>query len=270
MRKTVFGFALILSVFTLTQCGDSKQNSEATAETQKALESFVEEQFDYPIPNSYQVTQMLQKANANYVFNITNSPDNAGNYESTWQQAMNLGIFGADLAYSSQYNRQEETVKFLQASKELIDNLNITTAFNQEMAARIEGNLENKDSLILIIGDSFQDTYNHLNVNGNEKTSLLVVAGSVIEGLHITSQLIISSDYDEMLLEVLANQKAQVQKLVEIMDAHAEDENVNRVLPTLRYIGLFFDQISPEAPITRGQFDDVYNSIRDMRSSIVG
>ena len=99
---------------------------------------------------------------------------------------------------------------------------------------------------------------------------MLVIAGSVIEGLHITSQLIISSDYNETLLEVLANQKDEVKKLVELMDAHAEDENVNRVLPTLRYIDLFFDQLGDDTVITKGQFEDIYNSVKDMRATVVG
>jgi len=242
----------------------------------KNLEKFVQEEFDYPIPTSYRVTEMLQEANANFVFNITNDPKNVSNYIAVWQKAMNLGIYGADLSYSSTYNRQDETIQFMDVSRTLVDDLNINTAFNQRMAGRLEANLENKDSLILIITESFWDTYQHLNRNGEEKTSLLVIAGSVIEGLHITSQLIISSEYNETLLQVFANQKDEVKKLVEIMDAHAEDENVNKVLPTLRYIDLFFDQLGGDVPtgeeikINRAQFEDIYNSVSDMRTTVVG
>ncbi len=251
-------------------CGGEKASESETEEAQQALESFIQERFEYPIPNSYEVTNMLQEANANFVFNITNDPENVASYETTWQKAMNLGVFGADLSYASTYNRQEETMMFMDASKTLIDDLNITTAFNKSMAERIERNLENKDSLIIIIGESFADTYNHLMQNGEEKTSLLVIAGSVIEGMHITSQLIIASDYNETLMEVLSNQKDEVKELVQLMDAHAEDQNVNRVLPTLRYIDLTFDQVSAEAPMTRGQFNDLYNSVKDMRATIIG
>ncbi len=270
MKRIFYTSLIATSLFIIVSCGGGNQKTEDEGETIAALESFVEEEFDYPIPTSFEVTNMLQKADANFVFNITNDPDNVNNYETIWQKAMNLGVYGADLSYASTYNRQEETVRFLDASRILVDDLNITTAFNTQMVDRVEKNLENKDSLILIVTESMWETYNYLNKNGEEKTSLLVIAGSVIEGLHITSQLIISSDYNEMLLDVLANQKDEVKKLVELMDAHADDENVNRVLPTLRYIDLFFDQLGEDTKISKGQFEDIYNSVRDMRSTVVG
>lgn len=265
--KNLALLVLVLAFF-VNGCGDSSKNKESRVPVE-SLENFVKSEFDYPIPTSYEVTNMLQKANANFVFNITNDPANVDNYITEWQKAMNLGVYGADLAYASTYNRQEETTKFMDASRKLIEDLNITSSFNKEMADRIEANLENSDSLILIITESFYETYNYLNKNGEEKTSLLVIAGSVIEGLHITSQLIIGSDFNQELLTILANQKDEVKQLVELMDAHADDENVNRVLPKLRFIDLYFDQLGAETTITKGQFDDIYESITDMRSTIV-
>jgi hypothetical protein len=271
MKKLIYLLALTVSGTLLVSCGGGSSDSEAnTEETRQALETFVEEEFEYPIPTSYEVTNLLQKAKANFVFDITNDPENVINYETNWQKAMNLGVYGADLSYSSTYNRQEETTKFLDASRKLVEDLDISTAFNAAMLDRIETNLENKDSLILIVTESFYETYNYLNKNGEEKTSLLVIAGSVIEGLHITSQLIISSDYNDDLMKVLASQKDQVKRLVELMDAHADDENVNRVLPKLRYIDLFFDQLGPDAVVSKPQFNDIYEAIKEMRATVVG
>ncbi|MFT4738908.1 MAG: hypothetical protein ACI8QD_002932 [Cyclobacteriaceae bacterium] len=270
MKKLIYALTVIVSSAILFSCGSGEKSEQSTDKTVEALEAFVEEEFEYPIPTSYEVTNMLQKAKANFVFDITNSPENLVNYETEWQKAMNLGVYGADLSYASTYNRQEEIAQFLDVSRKLIEDLNISTAFNKGMVDRLERNVENKDSLILIVTESFYETYNYLNINGEEKTSLLVIAGSVIEGLHITSQLIISSDYNDELMKVLANQKSQVKKLVELMDAHADDENVNRVLPKLRYIDLFFDQLGESSDVSKAQFNDVYESIQEMRSTVVG
>jgi hypothetical protein len=269
MKRLLYVIGFSASVFGLVSCSGGNNNEQKEQEVKEDLQTFVEREFDYPIPTSYEVTRMLQKANASFVYNITNDPEKVDEYVTEWQKAMNLGVYGADLSYASTFNKNEETVEFMNASRTLIEDLNISTAFNQSFANRIEANLENKDSLILIITESFQDTYNYLNRNGEEKTSLLVIAGSVIEGLHITSQLIISSDYNEDLLQVLAEQKDEVNDLVTLMDAHSDDENVNRVLPTLRYINLFYEQLGPDNGITRGQFEDIYSSIQDMRATVV-
>jgi len=152
----------------------------------------------------------------------------------------------------------------------LIDDLNITSAFNASMAERIENNMENIDSLIYIVTESFYDTYNYLNQNGEEKTSILVIAGSVIEGLHITCQLVTMSENKGELMAVLANQKSQVSKLVELMEEHQEDENVSKILPNLRYIQLVYDQLGEDTEMTEGQFSDISSGVKEMRDLIVG
>ncbi|MEQ9304542.1 MAG: hypothetical protein RJQ14_11590 [Marinoscillum sp.] len=270
MNKKVNIALLVALSVVFTYCSNSKKESEKAAEKKQELEEFVEEHFEYPIPTSFEVTKMLQDANATYDESITNDAGNVDKYVAEWQKALNLGVYGADLSYSSTFDKKQESVEFLDATRSLIDELNIATAFNKTLADRIEENLENKDSMILIITESFYVTYNYLNQSGDEKTSLLVVAGSVIEGLHITSELIKASDYNEDLMQVLAAQKDQVQKLTALMEEHSADENVNRVLPFLRYVGLFYDQIGETGEISRGQFDDVASSIAEMRGQIVG
>ncbi len=270
MKKLFYSLVLGLLALAFTNCGGTSEKSPEEKEKEKEeLSTFVEREFEYPIPTSYEVTNRLQKANANFVFNITNPPENVDKYIADWQKAMNLGVYGADLSYASTYNKQEETTEFLNASRQLVEELNITSAFNEEMLGRIEENLDNKDEMILIITESIYDTYNHLNANGEELNSLLVIAGSVIEGLYITGQLIISSEYNEDLMSVLAEQKSQVNKLVELMEKYSDDENVNRVLPKLRYISLFFDQLGEGGAMTEDQFNDVIGSINEMRSTVV-
>ena len=60
---------------------------------------------------------------------------------------------------------KQETMLYLDASKKLADEIEISSAFNQTYAERVERNLENGDSLISIISDSFIDTYNYLTKN---------------------------------------------------------------------------------------------------------
>jgi len=271
MNKKANFAILIALILVFSNCSNSKKgaSSEKAAEKKQELEQFVEEQFEYPLPTSFEVTKMLQDAKATYSSDIINAPGNVDKYVAEWQKALNLGVYGADLSYASTFDKTQESMEFLKSTRKLIEELNITTAYNEAMADRVESNLENKDSLILIITESFQKTYNHLNQNGDKQTSLLVVAGSVIEGLYITSELIKASDYNPELMNVLAAQKDQVKKLTSLMSEHDGDENVNRVLPFLRYINEFYNQLG-DAQITKGQFDDISGSIADIRSTIVG
>lgn len=262
--------AIVIVTGLLFSCGGSSSNDAADAEKKQEIEEFVEKEFTYPIPTSFEVTQMLNNANTSFNASVVNDPAKADQYVTTWQKAANLGVYGADLSYAATFDKTQETIDFLDVSRKLIDDLNITSAFNGSMAERIEGNIENIDSLIFIVTESFYDTYNYLNQNGEEKTSILVIAGSVIEGLHITCELVKMSENKGELMGVLANQKSQVTKLVELMEKFQDDANVSKVLPDLRYINLVFDQLGEGGTeMSEGQFSDVANSVKSMRDHII-
>lgn len=270
MKKNLIHLSLFASAFFIISCSGGKKTEESSAEKKEEIESFVEKEFTYPLPTAFEVSQMLSNANTSFSKEIVNDPSNADQYVATWQKAANLGVYGADLSYAATFDKTQETIDFLDVSKKLIDDLNITSAFNESMAQRIENNMDNVDSLIFIVTESFYDTYNYLNQNGEQKTSILVIAGSVIEGLHITCELVKMSENKGELMAVLANQKAQVVKLVELMESHQDDEDVSKVLPNLRYISLVYDQLGEESEMTEGQFNDIANSVKEMRDHIVG
>ncbi|MEP1093914.1 MAG: hypothetical protein ABJG78_02325 [Cyclobacteriaceae bacterium] len=269
MKKHLLNFlSLAIIASFLVSCGGGTKE-DANAEKKQEIEEFVEKEFTYPMPTSFEVTRMLNDANTAFNGEIVNDPAKADQYVTTWQKAANLGVYGADLSFAATFDKTQETIDYLEVLRKMIDDLNITSAFNSKMAERIEGNLENIDSLIFIVTESFYDTYNYLNQNGEEKTSILVIAGSVIEGLHITCELVKMSENKEELMKVLANQKPQVIKLVELMEKFQDDSNVAKVLPDLRYINLVFDQLGEDTGMTEGQFSDVANSVKSMRDHIV-
>ncbi|WP_425391441.1 hypothetical protein [Ekhidna sp.] len=271
MKKKLIHLSLFSVAILMSACGGgNKASEESSAEKKEEIKSFVEKEFTYPLPTAFEVSQMLGNANTSYSPEIVNDPAKVDEYVATWQKAANLGVYGADLSYAATFDKTQATIDFLDVSKKLIDDLNITSAFNESMAQRIENNMDNIDSLIFIVSESFYDTYNYLNANGEEKTSILVIAGSVIEGLHITCQLVKMSENKGELMAVLANQKAQVVKLVELMEDHQDDENVSKVLPNLRYINLVYDQLGEATEMTEGQFNDIANSVQEMRDHIVG
>lgn len=273
--KLYFGKASLGLVLagTLFACGGGSNKSDGQVSNEEKLEeieTFVEKEFTYPLPTAFEVSQMLNNASTSFSQDIVNSPQNVDQYIPTWKKAANLGVYGADLSYAATFEKTQETIDFLEVSKKLIDELNITSAFNESMADRIENNMDNIDSLIFIVTESFYDTYNYLNQNGEEKTSILVIGGSVIEGLYITCELVKMSENNGELLSVLANQKTQVSKLVELMEKHQDDDNVGKLLPNLRYIQLVFDQLGEETEMTDGQFSDIAGGVKEMRDLIVG
>lgn len=271
MKKTIKILSIITFVaIVATSCGGGKSNKQAAEEKKKKVKEFVEREFEYPMPTSFEVTKMLSAANSGYNSSVMNDPKKVDSYVSTWQKATNLGVYGADLSYAATFEEKQKTIDYLEVAEKLINDLNISSAFNRATAERVENNLENIDSLIYIVSESLYDTYDYLNKNGEEKTSILVVAGSVIEGLHITCELIKNSENKNELMKVLATQKLQVSKLIDLMSKYPDDEDIKKVIPDLKYIKLVYDQLGDNEKITEGQFLDIMNSVKEMRQHIVG
>lgn len=269
-KKTIQLLSFAILIGAVASCGNKKstQNQEVPIETEE-ISDIVKKEFKYPIPTSYQVTQLLQDADAAFVLDVINSVENVDKYETQRDKALNLGIYGADLSYASTYNKQEETMQLLQASRGLIDGLQISNVFTQEMADRIEANIENKDSLISIISKSFYRTYEQLNQNGQDKLALLVVAGSWIEGLYITAQLAISSNYDKRIMDIVGNQKLAAKKLAELCEKYQDDEDVKSILPLIRFMNLIYDGVIEGAGITEGQLGDILENVESTRNEII-
>lgn len=271
--KNTFSLLFIVTLITcIISCSNDKksaESSEKVADKAEKTNKVFQKEFKYPIPTSFQITELLQEAGAAFVLAITNPVENVDKYETQRSKALNLGIYGADLSYASTYNKKDETRKLLQASKELIDGLEVSNVFSQSMADRIEENIENKDSLIAIITQSFYDTHEQLNQNGQDRMALLVVAGSWIEGLYISSNLAVSSNYDKKIMNIVGNQKIAAKKLAELCEKYKDDSDVKSILPLIRFMNLIYDGVIEGAGITEGQLGDILENVESTRSEIV-
>lgn len=261
---------LLIAVFTFFGCKTKQEKEPAATEvTEKDLdkEAVIEEISGYPLPTSFEVTKMLNEAKAPYILSICNTNENVGNYFLQKEKALNLGVYGADLSYASTYNMKQETMLYLETSRRLTEEMEISTAFNQTFIERIENNLENGDSLISIISDSFYDTYNYLTINKKDKLAILVMTGSWIEGLYITTQIAITAGDNTKFLDIITHQESSLKKLLEIIEPLKEDEDVSEIHGGLIDLNKIYGTIEEE--LTKKQLEEILNYIETLRNKIV-
>lgn len=263
-------YIFILVVF-MCSCKSSSPGNQGIIDEidkkQTEKEAMVEAVTGYPIPTSVEVTQMLNKAGASYIMDITNGIDHVDRYTTNNQKAINLGIYGADLSYSVTYKQTQETINYLKVSKKLIDELDISSRFNDSLEERIEENLDNSDSLIQIITDSFYDSYQYLKKNEQDNLSLLVIAGSWIEGMYLTSELAELSVENEELLKLVANQKNSLMVLIDLLGP-ADDQPYIAGLSE-RLTSLLQKFPGDPQDISQDEFNEIRREITNIRSDIV-
>ncbi|HCT30657.1 MAG TPA: hypothetical protein DIW31_07950 [Bacteroidales bacterium] len=263
-RTSTLLLALAVVMFVVS-CGNRQaKEAENTTTKEEAFKSVTK----YPIPTSFEVIKLLNNAGATYILSLSNPIENVDKYIPAKSKALNLGVYGADLSYASTYQMKQETMNYLKVSKKLIDELQITSAFNVEFAQRVEKNIDNKDSLIHIISDSFYDTYEFLVNNGKDNTSILVMTGSWVEGLYITTQMAIISKNDADMIKIVANQKEPLSKLLDLMKPYSNDQDVTEIANTLKPLVDIFATINGDT-LTPEQFEQINKEISLVRGAIV-
>lgn len=267
ITKSLTALLGVFVILAMVSCGGGAKQAEneKVAETkEQAFESVTK----YPIPTAFEVVKLLNKAGASYILSINNPVENVDKYFTEKSKALNLGVYGADLSYASTYQMKQETMNYLNVSKKLIEDLQITSAFNKDFAERVESNLDNKDELIQIITDSFYDTYEFLVNEGKDNISLLVMTGSWVEGLYITTQISLVSQNNEDFIKIIANQKDPLNKLFELMQPAADDAAVAEVMEQLKPLKAIFDSIESEN-LTPEQFEQIEKEVAKVRETII-
>ncbi len=161
MRRIV---RTVTMLFVLSMAATSCQNAQQQkqkAETDASLTVEVDTSSQtikfgntlFSLPSPYQLTMMVKKADVKFNEALLNPVSNNQNYTSQFQKCINLGIYGADLAYLNIYDQMPLVMAVFSVSKILASDLDLLVAFNNDLISRVEQNMDNKDSLLYIMSN---------------------------------------------------------------------------------------------------------------------
>jgi hypothetical protein len=260
--------AMMFLILSGCNSGTKKQENVSSPDLEPVpKEEVIKELSGYPIPDSYEITKLIYESGTPYIRSLSNSAAKAGDYITHRDKVLNLGVYATDLCYATTYMMKQGTMNYLEASKILIDELGISTTFNVDYATRIEKNMDNRDSLINIVSESFGDTWNYLVQNEQDVLARLVVCGSWIEGMYITTNVASRARDNTEILSILAKQKNSLTELVSLLESVKDVEEVESI-----YKGLFKLQDVYEGvgdALTADQLESISSLIEVLRVSIV-
>lgn len=212
---------------------DSLAQSERMSRTRKIF---------YNIPSPMETAALLKKAGAAYSGRILNDVKNVDKYTAASKQALNLGVYGADLSYASVFNHTQESMFYTSCARRLADKLGVTSAFNDSTMEMMEKHQNDRDKLLDIISETYWEMDHYLKTNDRDNISALMIAGGWVEGLYIATQVAASNDSPE-LRQRIAEQKLSLTDLSSLMETYGTDDAaVNGVREDLKALsGLFAD-----------------------------
>ncbi len=243
--------SIALTSVVLFACGSGSSEHDDlsvtdTVDATKTKDTKAQNVF-YSIPSPIETTSLLKAAGAKYNKNFLNPIENLSKYESVKGKALNLGIYGSDLSFTSIFDQTQESMLYLRCTNTLASKLGISGAFDEKTTERIELNLENRDSLLGIISDSYWTADAYLKDNGQPGISALIIAGGWIEGLYIATQ-IANTTKNEAIITRIGEQKLSLDNLVALLDSHkTENEGIAEVLGYLIELKQIYDTVTTSA-----------------------
>ena len=194
----------------------SGQNIDSLSQTIKFSNTL------FSLPSPYQLTMLVRKSGVSFNSNLLNSVENNQNYTSNFDKCVNLGVYGADLAYMSIYQQAPLIVGQFSVIKGLSNDLDLTSAFSKELVERVENNVDNQDSLMNIVSGAYRDMDVYMKETQRQREGALVLAGGWIESMYILSQLTVESK-SEALAQRIGESRQPLDNLIKILSPYYHD-----------------------------------------------
>jgi hypothetical protein len=232
----------------------------------KTIENQIEANV-YPLPTSAKVIKMLTELEVGYIIGITNPVENTKKYFSSTARATNLGIYGADLSYATLYNMQQEVINYMRAIRSLSNELNMSKIYNEDLYNRIKQNFDNRDELVKILTNSFNETYAYLADNDQQPLALLVVGGAWVEGMYLTTHVSEAAYQVAGISRVLLEQKKSFDLYIEITKAYTTDPSIGDFVKLLDPVKKVYEGIGTS--LTEQNIKDITDAVVGVRELIV-
>lgn len=233
----------------LTGCGGKDNQSELadkddlgelpsdTTEVGEATANFI-----ISLPNPIQVANLIKGAGARYEGKILNPESNVNNYTTATDQALNLGVYSADLAFANVYDKKQESLKYFSVVRKLAESVGVGNVFTKDLQNRVNVNQDKQDSLEKIFADTFTRVHSELRSNKREKYLALMFVGGWTESVYIATELWKFNPV-KPLGDRIAEQGSALKDLIQMVEQHKSEEGFTEIHTQLTDLSKEFDKM---------------------------
>lgn len=245
----------------------------------------------FNIPSPLETAFLIEKVGGNFNENVLSGVADVNKFSTKQDQALNLGIFGADLAYTLIHNQSQQAFAYLASCKKLGTELGISPALYADLMGRFQGNMDNKDSLLIFISELNRLSDEYLKENESEDVSAMILAGGWVESLYFATKLMEATGNDKLRQRV-AEQKKTIENLIGILDQQNSDGALDKLIAQLNdlkasyaSVNTTYEYVAPETKadnkltiikskttveMSDATFKEISTKIANLRNEITG
>jgi hypothetical protein len=267
---------LILVLFACSTANPDKDvvvTTDTTAVRDTAASSAVKYDLvisDIPFP--FEILDNLYFKKIPFNQTVMNPVSNISKYSQYNSQALNLGVYGADLAYTVTYEQFQQMGAYIKNTKKLAEELNIPYAFNQEMMDKYTKFKDNKDSLTKVVVDSYTEVDRSLKNDERAGIAALVATGSWLEGLYLSTKTFVDvakTDDNATLFKVIADQKKSLIIVVKLLEEYKKDLFIENLIKELNGITSEYNNTPAKTTLNEKELVLINQKVEKLRNRII-
>ena len=166
----------------------------------------------------------------------------ASNFNTNFQKALGLGLYGTDLGYLNMYEKTSEVLSYISVVKDLADGIQVGQFFDFASLKRLATNNESLDSLIVISQQSYNGIDKYLRETNRSSLSIVIVAGVWTEGMYLASRVAQQTKSSQMT-ETVADQKIVIATLLPLLRMYEQDPNIKDLAEKIESLKNLYDQV---------------------------
>jgi len=196
-------------------------------------------------PSPMETARIVQKTGAQFSEDNLHSAMAASNYVTSDKQAINLGIYGADLSYATIFEENAVSIAYLDVVQSLANELGIGDVIDNDVIARAEANRTRQDSLVAIVSESFFEMNQKLKANGQEDLSGMLVASGWLESIYLATRYTEQANDD--LKKRIAEQKLVMEDVMMLVKSYTQSAELAGLIASMQPVVDAFDAVTKEA-----------------------
>ncbi len=241
------------------------------------------------LPPTSEVPALLQLSGADFNPTLVNAAAKSTGYTTTTDKAaLNLGIYASDIGYLSVYDKTQDVITYLKSAEKLANHLGLNNTFGTEMQQRFQKNVNNKDSLVKIVDETMNYVNSFLKEGNRDATAALIVTGSFVEGLYLSTGLIEKYPKDvpadvrnqtlTSLITSITKQEESLDDLIDILQEVKADPQAQAYLAQMQDLKKQFEALNLDDQIKQNRGDLMVNDktltgisakVKEIRGKIV-
>ena len=246
--KSFFPCTLVFVLLTCSSCINKSNNDEAneldSLRTQRKITMSSEaiNEIIKSVPSPIELTSLIKESGADYNSDILNNTSNVNNYTKSFNKAVNLGIYGADLGYINIYEKTYTSIEYLNTIRSLAEDLKLGQFFDFETLKRLASNNKKLDSIVYISTSSFEKMNNYLAKQKRDNISILMLVGGWIESLHLASTVALRT-YSKNLIDRVGEQKISLDQMIILLTLFKDDPAFDNLSKDINKLKILFDGV---------------------------